>query len=303
MATLDNKPRIIRTLSFIPAHDEEAILAACDCGMDALGLDMEDLTPGKYKQQARDIARSVHKRMAAKGVFPMARVNRFHDGCEADLEAIVGPDLHCVNMSKAESAEEVREFCRLLDKAEANNGLPNGYTLVRPVIETAKGILNAYEIAAASDRITYMGGVSGGFWGDLGATMGLILGDGTESLYLPSKVLVDVRVAGVPFPIGGGMLADRSPESVRAFTVQTRNLGYNGSFCPANKELVEVINDVYTPTPEDIADYQHAIPLLEEAEREGNVAFKVGDKTFDTAGLQRARDLMELANRLGLVKA
>jgi citrate lyase subunit beta/citryl-CoA lyase len=297
-----NQPRIIRTLSFVPAHEEDAILAAAEYGMDALGLDMEDLTPGKFKQQARDIARSVHRKMAEKGVIPMARVNRFHDGCEADLEAIVGPDLHCVNMSKAETAEEVKEFCRLLDKAEANAGLPNGYTLVRPVVETATGIRNAFEIASASDRITYMGGVSGGFWGDLGATLGLVMGDGSESLYLRSKVLVDVRVAGVRFPIGGGMLADRSPESVRAFTVQTRNLGYTGSFCPANRELIDVINDVYTPTAEEIADYQQTIPMLEEAEREGTVAFKVGDKTFDTAGLQRAHELMDLARRLGLTQ-
>ena len=75
----------------------------------------------------------------------------------------------------------------------------------------------------------------------------------------------------------------------------------SSSFCPADKTLVEVINDVYTPTAEEIAEYRETIPLLEAAEKEGTVAWKSGSKTYDTAGLERARDLMDLARRLGLV--
>ena len=50
------------------------------------------------------------------------------------------------------------------------------------------------------DRITYMGGVAGGFWGDLGDTVGCIVGpDGDESHYIRSKVIIDVRSAGRKF--------------------------------------------------------------------------------------------------------
>jgi citrate lyase subunit beta/citryl-CoA lyase len=299
---VENKPRIIRSMGFVPAHEADAIVAAAEAsGLDAIGPDLEDLTPGKYKQQARDIFRDVAKAVTAKGITMMARVNVFDNGCEADLNAVVCPELHCVNMSKAESAEDVRRFCQLLDKAEANAGLPQGYTLVRPVIETAKGIKFAYEIAEASDRISYMGGVAGGFWGDLGGTLGLIPGDGSETLFLRSKVLVDVRAAGVPFPLGGGMPGDRSPENIRSYMTQTKNLGYTGVFCPANKDIVDIVHEVFTPTKEEIAQWQETIPLLEEAQREGTVAWKVGDKTYDTAGLQRVKDQMELAKRLGMV--
>ena len=298
---MENNPTIIRTMAFVPAHEEDKILATVDVGLDAIGMDMEDLTPRSGKQKARDIFRSVAKQLSDQGVFVMARTNSFANGCEADLEAIVCPELHCVNIPKAESADDVKEFCRLLDKAEANNGVPNGYTLVRPVVETAKGIKWAYEIASASNRICYMGGVAGGFWGDLGATMGMITGDGMESFWHRGKVLVDVRAAGVPFPVGGGMIADRSPEAIRAFAIQNKHMGYSGMFVAASKPVVEVVNDVFTPTKAELDEWKETIPILEKAEKEGNVAFRQGDRTFDTAGLGRVKDYMVLAKRLGLV--
>ena len=299
---MENRARVIRSLAFCEAHDEDLIMKAAESGVDALGMDMEDLTPRSGKQKARDIFRDIAKELDSRGIVVMARANRFAFGCEADLEAIVCPELHCVNISKTESADDVIEFCRLLDKAEANNGLPVGYTLVRPVIETAAGIKWAYEIAAASDRITYMGGVAGGFWGDLGGTLGLIQSPtGVESLFLRSKVLVDVRTAGRKFPIGGGMTSRRDMEGVRAFAVENKHLGYTGAYTMPQKQIVDIVNEVFTPTPEEIADWQETIPLLEQAERDGNVAFRIGGRTYDIAGLERVRDQMELAQRLGLL--
>src|SRR5579884_1476819 len=151
---MENQPRIIRSMAFAPAHDPEAILAAAASGVDAVGPDLEDLTPGKEKQRARTLFRELARELARRGTIVTARTNALGKGCEEDLDAIVCPELHYVNIPKAESGDQVREFCRLLAQAEERHGLPVGYTLVRPVIETARGILNAYEIATASDRVT-----------------------------------------------------------------------------------------------------------------------------------------------------
>src|SRR3954451_1354312 len=137
---MENTGRIIRTLGFAPAHDEEAILEIAGLGLDAVGPDLEDLTPRRDKQKARDIFRDVAKELQARGHIVMARVNTFDNGLEADLEAVVCPELHCVNISKAESAGDVTRFCQLLEKAESNAGLAVGSVLVRPVIETANGV-------------------------------------------------------------------------------------------------------------------------------------------------------------------
>jgi citrate lyase subunit beta/citryl-CoA lyase len=170
------------------------------------------------------------------------------------------------------------------------------------VVETAAGIKWAYEIASASDRIAYMGGVSGGFWGDLGRSVGTILSDdGTESLYLRSKILVDVRAAGVSFPIGGGAIARTDPESIRAFALQNKHLGYTGFFSSTDPRTVAVVNQVFTPTAAEIEDWVKTVPLLEEAKAEGRIAFRMGERMYDVAGLDRVMDQLALARRLGLV--
>src|SRR5579864_5402106 len=106
---MSSEPRVVRTLAFVAAHDEEAILRAAGTGLDALGLDLEDSTPGPGKPRAREIFRAMAKEIAARGVLVMARTNGFHGGaCEADLDALMCPELHAVNIPKAESAEDVQ---------------------------------------------------------------------------------------------------------------------------------------------------------------------------------------------------
>jgi citrate lyase subunit beta/citryl-CoA lyase len=304
-ATVSNEPRIIRTLAFVPAHDEDRILRAADMGMDAIGLDLEDLTPGPAKQHARQIFASMAKQIHAKGVLVMARTNGFADSmCEADLEAVTVPELHCLNVPKASSAADVTRFCELLDRAELSHGLPRGAILVRPVIETAQGIRSAYEIAAASRRVAYMGGVAGGFWGDLGATLGVIMSpEATESLFLRSKVLVDVRAAGVPFPIGGGGTVRPDLELVQRFATENKHLGYTGSFTHAHPEVIKVVNDTFTPTPDELAEWSAVLPRLEEARVEGTIVVTIDGKMYDTAGIPRVQAQLDLARRIGLLSS
>jgi len=300
---MPSDPRIVRTLAFVPAHDEDVVLRAADVGLDALGLDLEDSTPGPGKRRAREIFRTVATEIAARGVLVMARTNGFAGGaCEADLDALMCPELHALNIPKAESAEDVLRFCALLEKAEAAHGIAVGSVLVRPVIETARGVRAAFEIASASPRVTYMGGVAGGFWGDLGATVGLIMSElGTESLYPRSKVIIDVRAAGVRFPVGGGSVATDDPALVRRFAVENKHLGYTGSFVPPRRDVVEIVNDVFSPTSEELSEWAAVLPVLEAARAEGTVVVTIDGRMYDTAGIARVRDQLALAARLGLV--
>ena len=266
LTRMENRPRIIRSLTFSLAHDEDKILALAEKGMDAICLDMEDLTPLPYKEEARRVVPSVAAKLVQRGVVVFARTNGMADGmAAADLDAVVSSDVHCVSLPKATSAEEMIEYAALVTAAEVRNGLPLGYTLVRPVIETAMGVKNAYEIAAASPRVAYMGGVSGSMWGDLGASLGYTpMPDGKESFYVRSKVLVDVRAAGVPFPIGGGGMFRRDVDGYREFAVENKGLGYNGMHVAGSAELIAVVNDTFTPTKEQIDEM-----VVDDAHRRG----------------------------------
>lgn len=299
---MDHTPRIIRSMAFVPAHDPDIVLAAADAGLDAVGLDLEDSTPPQYKQQARELFRSLARELTDRGVLVMARTNGFDAGCEADIEAVVCEDLHCCNFPKAESADQITRVADLLGRAEKAEGIDEGRILLRPVVETAQGVRGAYEVASASPRVAYMGGVAGTQWGDLGASVGVIESvSGTESHYLRSKVLMDVRAAGVPFPIGGGATARVTREGTRAFALENKHLGYTGSYCQQRPEIVEVIHEVFTPTRAEAQDYAEVVGLLEQAVAEGATAVHSAGRHIDATVLEGLRAKVALARRVGVL--
>ena len=300
---MSHEPRAIRSLVFVPAHDAEAILAVAGNGMDGLCLDLEDLTPLAHKEDARRIFPEVAKQLAARGVTVFARTNSITGSMgRADLEAIAVPELHCVSIPKTNEAADVREFCAVLDEVERDAGLEPGSVLVRPIIETAPGVRNAYEIARASPRVAYMGGVSGGWWGDISSSLGYVpTATGRETFYLRSKVLVDVRAAGVPFPIGGGTLGSTDLDDVRAYAEENRILGYDGYHCSASADAIRVVNEVFTPTRDEIDEWLGLLPALEQAERDGLTAVVIDGAFYDLAGLAKVRRQLDLARRVGLL--
>ena len=102
------------------------------------------------------------------------------------------------------------------------------------------------------------------------------------------------------FPIGGGAIANGDADGIRRFAWQNKRLGYTGMYTGANAATIEIIHEVFTPTADEIAEWTHVLPLVEESEREGNVCVRIDGHLYDTAGLTRVRDLLELARRLEL---
>ena len=100
----DNPPRILRTLVFRSGVDEKSILEEAGNGMDALCLDLEDSTPKDRLGEARETFRGIARKLTDMGVVVMARINAIEDGAEEDLEAVICPELHCINIPKASSS-------------------------------------------------------------------------------------------------------------------------------------------------------------------------------------------------------
>lgn len=300
---MSNELRINRSLVFVPAHDRDRILRAADNRPDALCLDMEDLTPTPNKDDARKLFASVKREIVERGIHLFVRTNAIAGGHAAlDLEATVSPELHCASLPKAEHGEEVLAYAALLDAAEKKAGLPIGHTRIRPVVETAMGVKNAFEIAAASPRVAYMGGVSGGVWGDLGASLGYTqMADGKETFHVRAKVLIDVRAAGAPFPIGGGGMGRTDLPGYERFVRECKNLGYNGVHCREHTEILDMVHRVFTPTRRQLDEWLDLVPQVEAAEREGFTVAYVNGLMLDVAGLVRVREQLDLARRLGLV--
>lgn len=293
---------LIRTLVFLGGHNRERITTVIAARPDAICIDLEDSTPLAAKDESRAAFADVAAEIAAAGISVFARTNMPGAGMDEDLDAVMIAGLHCVSLPKVEAGESVADFERAVAAVEQRNGLAAGSVLIRPIIETAQGVRNAYEISAASDRVAYLGGVEGGIFGDLGGSLGYQqTDDGRETLYLRSKVLVDARAANVPFPVGGGMTSRKDAEGARLFARENRVLGYNGVHCAADPAVIAAVNEEFTPDRRDLDEWQAILPTLEEAERAGVAVAHVGDKIYDLIGLVRVREQLALAERLGML--
>lgn len=290
----------MRTLVFVGGHDRDRVRTILTARPDAVCVDLEDSTPVTSKDRARRDFASLAEEIAASEALVFARVNAPGAGLEEDLDACLVPALHCLSLPKVESGEAVAAFAEQVSAAERRHGRVKGELLIRPIIETPLGVINALEIAAASPRVAYLGGVEGGVFGDLGGALGYVqTEDGRETAYLRSKILVDACAAGVPFPIGGGTTSRRDVAGARSFARENRVLGYSGVHCSAEPAIINAVNDELSPSSEEVDEWSALLPRLEEAERAGCTVAHLDGRVFDLVGLVRMREQLALARRLG----
>ena len=183
--------------------------------------------------------------------------------------------------------------------ATASSALDGTDAWLMPLVETASAVRQAYELATASDRVAYMGGATGRH-GDLGRSVGFQwTPEGTETLYLRQKVLIDVRAAGVANPLSGLWGTVDDLDGLARFATQTRQLGYEGMMAIHPSHLA-IINTTFSPTPAEIDGWHRLIAAAEEAEAQGIGAFRYEGRLIDHAHVLTARQSLTRATHLGL---
>ena len=292
--TIDPLP--VRSLLFVPANREDRMHKALTVGADAVILDLESAIPRGEATVAR---RMVHDLLDAHhpprpAVF--VRVSEIDSAdFAADLEACAHQHLAGVLLPQVSGPDDVRRAHAALDRID-----PEGRIVLMPLVETANAVREAYEIARASDRIAYFGGgVSRD--GDVARSVGYRwTPEGTETLYLRSKVLIDSRAAGIFNPVTGIWGSVDDLDGLRAFAQQSRDLGYEGLQCIHPKHL-PVIHEIFTPSTSDIAHWHAVIGAMEDAEKQGSAAIRLDGRLVDVAHVKTAHKNLDRARRLGLL--
>jgi citrate lyase subunit beta/citryl-CoA lyase len=291
----------IRSALFVPGNREDRIQKAPRFGADALILDLEDAVALPDKPRARGSVRKMLAELGAAGQTLFVRVNDFETGLTwADLDAVVCPELYCVMLPKVTGPEDVKKADTILEFLERKNGIEVGTILIDPVLETAQGMRQAYEVAIASPRVVHLGGLTGKD-GDIARAIGFQwTPEGHEAFYYISKVLLDARAAGIAYPIGGrGWWDIHDLDGLRAEAIRTKNFGYSGMLL-IHPSHVPIVNEVFTPTKEEIAHWKELIAAVEKCESEGSSVVTFNGMMVDTAHVKVARDLLKWASELGV---
>ena len=286
----------VRSALFVPAIRRDLLDKALRTGADALILDLEDSVPEARKDEACAVLRGWLDGLDAAAPVLVVRINGLALGrLAADLAVCVHPRVTAVMAPKAESVADVLAVDSALGVQEELSGRAAGSTLIWPIVETAGAVRVAFEIATCSPRVVAFMGGSAGDAGDLAASVGFEWSDDfTETLFIRSKVLVDVRAAGVRNPISGVVTDLRSLDQVERFALQSRTLGYEGMMV-IHPSHVAVVNRVFRPSEQRVAWAHGVLQALADAEREGSAAIRFDGQMVDIAMAAWARRVLEAA--------
>lgn len=289
----------IRSALFVPAHRTDFLAKVDRSGADAVILDLEDGVDADRRQEARSSASTwLASRRPDERPVAFVRINPVDaDQLDADLDAAVHPGCAGVLVPKVVGPADVRMVELALAYREGQRSMALGHTRIWPLLESAQSITGAGEILAASSRVAYAGGATAS-GGDLAHDLGFeATGEATETLFLRSAVLLAARAGGVANPMTGIHTAIGDLDGLRSFAEASRRLGYEGMMV-IHPSHAAVVNEVFAPSAEAVADAREVLAALDGAAGEGDGAVQVNGRMVDSAMAASARRLLVRAEGL-----
>jgi citrate lyase subunit beta/citryl-CoA lyase len=162
-----------------------------------------------------------------------------------------------------------------------------------PIIENAKGVLNAFPIACSCENIVAMAIGLEDYTADLGTRR---TPEGTESFFARSMVVNASRAAGIQ-PIDSVFSDIADMDALRKNVLQSKALGFEGMGC-IHPRQIRVIHETYAPAPEEIEKAKKIVLAFEEAEAKGLGVVALGTKMIDQPVVKRALKTISLAVNL-----
>ncbi len=288
--------RLRRTMMFVPGNNPAMMQDAFIYGPDSIMLDLEDSVTLAEKDAARLLVHNALKTIDYGDTEMVVRINPLNTPYgKKDIEAVVKAGVHVIRMPKTETADEVREVEAEIERVEKEIGYP-GRTKIMAAIESALGIVNAYDIAIASKRM-----------------MGIALGaedycanlktqrtpGGAELLLARETIVVAARAAGID-ALDTVYSNVNDMETFRKEVELIKTLGFDGKSI-INPRQIEVVNEVFAPTEKDITKARAIIAAIKEAEEKGSGVISLNGKMIDRPVVIRAERTIELAIASGIL--
>lgn len=245
------------------------------------------------KETARIISRDSIKPIKSAGYNVFVRVNALAAGLTTeDLNSVVVEDLDGIMLAKTETKSDVLDLEGIIEETGRTSGLNLEDLLIVPLIETAKGIVNAYEIASSIKRIVALAFGAGDYYRDLGRDVSALSPEETELLYARSQLVNATRAAGVqaidtPFL---GLLTDR--EGFTRETILGLRLGFKGKQVIHPAQL-DFVNKTFSPTEAEVEHAKRLAEAFEQAQAKGLGAISFEGKMIDYMSYRQAKEIVE----------
>ena len=281
---------------FVPGNNPGMMADAHIYGPDSIMLDLEDSVTLAEKDAARLLVYHALQSVDYGNTEMVVRINPLNTPFgRKDIEAVVRAGVHVIRMPKTETADEVREVEAEILRVEQRLGCV-GRTQIMAAIESALGVVNAYDIATASTRM-----------------MGIALGaedycanlktqrtpSGNELQLARQTIVVAARAAGIDaLDTVYSNLNDM--DTFRAEVEYIKSLGFDGKSI-INPRQIEVVNEVFAPKEKDIAKARTILAAIKEAEARGSGVVSVNGKMVDKPVVIRAQRTIDLTIASGII--
>ncbi len=247
---------LLRTLLFVPGHNDKLILSAAQSNSDAIVFDLEDsVMPFEKKEDARNnIKRKISEiDFGEKPIF--VRVNEGPSG-------VLLKDLHELTMEgisgflypKTNKGSDIFFIDKLLETIEYEKKFELGTFKIIPIIEGAAAVLNAQEICQASSRVIALAFGSADFLTDLHG----ILDDDRMSLQTPRALIALASRANNVLPIDTSFNNVHDLEGLEKNLRIAKTLGFEGMSVLHPKQI-ELAHAYFSPSQQE---YDKAVELL-----------------------------------------
>lgn len=286
---------VMRSILYIPGNNEKMVSKAPTFPADIVTLDLEDSVPPAEKPRAREVVRENLKYAGQGGAEVYVRINNWETLLtNDDLEAVVHEGLHGVCLAKCGGPEHVRRLDWKLEELERRRGIPVGTVKIQLLIETAKGVINAYPSAIESPRVNSL------IFGAVDYTKDMrvkLTTEGEELKYARAHTAVAARAAGC-VAIDCPFVAFQDMEAFEKDTAYGRTLGYEGRML-IHPSQIEPSNRIYKPQPEDVEWAQGVVEAFEkDALAKGLAAISYKGKMVDTPVYENARTILAVMEEI-----
>ena len=282
------KDKLRRSRLYLPGNEPKFFLNAGLHKPDGIILDLEDSVAPSEKDSARILVRNALCSVDFYGCERMVRINQGQKGIE-DLKYIIPHNVNVVLIPKCELPEQVVETILEIRRIKVERKIKNE-VYVMPIIESAKGIIHAYEIASASPNICSLAIGLEDYTADIGTQR---TPEGKESFFARSMIINAAKAAGIQ-AIDTVFSDVTNMEGLKESVIEAKSLGFEGKGC-IHPRQIQVVHEAFAPTLDEIDKAKKIVLAFKDAEKKGLGVVALGSKMIDAPVVKRAQKTIELA--------
>jgi len=282
------KDKLRRSRLYLPGNEPKFYPNAGLHKPDGIILDLEDSVSPAEKKAARYLVRNTLRAINFYKAERMVRINQLPMGLE-DLDFIIPHNVNVVLIPKVESADQIKQVEEKVLKLKKEHNLSNDVYFM-PIIESALGVIKAYEIATASKYNCSLAIGLEDYTADIGTQR---TDEGKESIFARS-MLVNAAKAARLQPIDTVYSDVANMDGLRESVLEAKNLGFEGKGC-IHPRQIKVIHEAFAPEITEIEKAKKIVLAFDEATKNGIGVVSLGSKMIDAPVVKRAQNTITLA--------